>query len=378
VFRTRTHVGIYVDDAPGPIARAGAIVPHLRSQVTLLSRAELPDLPVTDDVLHLRLPEPGGQRPTATRAPETVPRSLGPAGAAELVAWMEQESPDLLFVDGPPDVALFARLAGVPVVVLRRHGRRTPAQRQLLDRTVLGALAPYTEDLGPGDDPTPTRTVHTGLLSRFAGRPRDRARARHDLGIEANARLVTVLCGKEGPGVSTSELLATAEATPGWSWQLVGEEASGAPHEAVRPLGWVADPWPHLVAADVVIAGASLSAVAEAADAEVPLIVVSRPSAASEERRFADALGAVGAALPLAAWLAPGRWAATLDAAVGMDTRPLASRRDARAARRAAEWLDVWAAMPATGPSHEPSVTEELGLLLEDALPVAGPGGHPA
>jgi UDP-N-acetylglucosamine--N-acetylmuramyl-(pentapeptide) pyrophosphoryl-undecaprenol N-acetylglucosamine transferase len=374
LFRTRTHVGVYVDDAPGPIARATAIVPHLRSQVTLLSRAELAgDAFEAQHTYRVRLPRRAAEPGRAVAGP-TAPRSLGSAGAAELLAWMEQESPDLLFVDGPADVAIFARLAGVQVVLLQRHGRRTPTQQQLLDRAALGMLAPYPEDLGYPDGPASSRTVHTGLLSRFSGRAGDRDGARRRLGLGPEDRLVTVLGGEDGLGVSADQLDEAVSATQGWRWHVLG--GSGPSTPASRGghdhRGWVADPWPHLLAADVVISGASLSSVAEVADAGIPLVVVPRRSSDGAERRFADALGRLGAAVPLGSWPPASRWAATLDAAAATDPSPLSARCDGRAATRAAEWLDAWAAMPATKVDNPPSVTEELDLILDSERPAVG------
>jgi hypothetical protein len=346
MFRTRTHIGVYVGDAPGPIARAGSIVPHLRSRVTVLCGSH--HLGGGEhDVVRLPAPAPPGAAAVPTRAPESVPRSLGAAGAAELAAWVERTSPDLLFVDGPADVALFARVAGVPVVAVRRHGRRSEAQRDLLDRAVLGWLAPFTADLDTPDGWSRPQTVHVGLLSRFAGRPLDRDAARRELGLAPGQPLVTVLGGRHGLGVSWRNLAGAASASDGWRWHLLGATPGRvAPHEAMRAFGWVDDPWPHLVAADVIVAGAAPSAVAEAAGAGRPLLVLPASSPDREERRFADALGAAGAAVPLGRWPAPARWAATLEAAARLDPEPLRSRCDGQAAARAAEWLDAWAAMP--------------------------------
>jgi hypothetical protein len=109
------------------------------------------------------------------------------------------------------------------------------------------------------------------------------------------------------------------------------------------------------------------------AAAGTPLVVIPRSVADDEERRFADALGAIGAAVPLRRWLPAERWAATLDAAAGMDPRPLASRADGRAPQRAAEWLDAWSSVPSTDGFDRPAVTEELDRLL--ALELAGRSG---
>jgi UDP-N-acetylglucosamine--N-acetylmuramyl-(pentapeptide) pyrophosphoryl-undecaprenol N-acetylglucosamine transferase len=368
VFRRRTHVGIFVDDAPGPFARATAIVPHLRSQATVLSAADLRGLPL-GEAYRLRLPSPAGVDGDARMVGRTdlglpaVP-SLGPAGAAELVAWLEQESPDLLLVDGPADVAVFARLAGVPVAVVRRHGRRTPAHAQLIDGSVVGMLAPYPHELDTAEVP---RTVHVGFVSRFAGRTRDRRAARGELGVEADERLVTVVCGQDGLHVAGSELLAAAAGTTGWRWHVLGRCGfrDAAPPDHVHRFGWVEDPWPHLAAADVVVAGASPSTVAEVADAGVPLLAVPRASNDDEERRFVDALGAIGAAVPLGSWPPPERWPHVLEAVAAVDPGPLSSRAAPDSGRRAAEWLDTWAALPPTTRTHEPLVNEELEVLLD-------------
>jgi UDP-N-acetylglucosamine:LPS N-acetylglucosamine transferase len=375
VFRTRTHVGYYAGDAPGPLARASAIVPHLRSQATVLSSSDLLGRSA-HDVVRLSSPELPAAGPVPTRAPETIPPSLGPAGAAELVAWVQRTSPDLLVVDGPSDVALFAHLTGVPVVTVRRHGRRSEAQRRLLDRAVLGMIAPFTTDLEAPDERSDPRTVHVGLLSRFAGRRRDREAARRDLGIAPGRRLVTVLGGRHGVAVSRRDLAAAASSSGGWRWHVLGETHHRVPpHEAVRSPGWVDDPWPHLIAADVVVAGASPSAVAEVADAGVPLLVVPASSPDREERRFADALGAAGAAVPLARWPAGARWADTLEAAARMDPGPLRSRCDGLAASRAAEWLDAWAAMPVTERASEPAPDDDPDLLPDAELAGGGSVG---
>jgi UDP-N-acetylglucosamine--N-acetylmuramyl-(pentapeptide) pyrophosphoryl-undecaprenol N-acetylglucosamine transferase len=379
VFRTRTHIGVYVDDAPGPVARASAIVPNVRSQVTLLSRvSDLGDA-LPGRVLQVRLPAVDDDTRSQDAAERPVPRSLGAAGAAELLVWMEQERPDLLFVDGPADVAVFARLAGVPVVLLRRPGRTSVSQRQLLDRATLGMLAPYPDELASPNDPDAPRTVHVGLISRFAGRPKGRASARRQLGLDDDSRLVTVLAGSRGLGNGPTELAAAVAATPGWRWHLLGEVA-GAPieHPSVSDLGWVADPWPHLLAADVVLAGASPSSVAEVADAGVPLVVLPRRTRDGEERRFADALGGLGAAVPLGAWPAPQRWKGTLDAASRMDPGPLASLAEGRAATRAAEWLDAWAAMPVAGHTDGPFAVEDGQPSLEAEFALVPGDGAPA
>jgi UDP-N-acetylglucosamine:LPS N-acetylglucosamine transferase len=349
VFGTRrTHVGIYVDDAPGPLARATAVVPHLRSQATVLSCADLTDLPL-GDALRVRLPGPGEGAPARPLLTADRP-TLGLAGAARLVAWMQQEEPDLLVVDGPSDVALFARLCGVPIVVLRRHGRRNDVERQLIDRSALGLLAPYPLELEPDSTPAwvRSRTVHVGFVSSFADRRGSRARARRRLGVDGDDRIVVVVAGKDGLGVPSSALAEAAAATESWRWYVLGASGHDLPErpDNLHQLGWVSDTWPFLAAADVVISGASYSTISEVACLGVPSMVVPRPSEDREERRLADLLAAAGAAVPIASWPTADAWPATLSAAADMCARSLADLDDGRGAQRAADWLDAWAATP--------------------------------
>ena len=77
---------------------------------------------------------------------------------------------------------------------------------------------------------------------------------------------MTVVCGRDGLGDAT-DLAAAAAATPSWTWVTVGRcgtPAEGLPDNLYR-LGWTDDPWPSLEAADVVVASAALSVVAEVA-----------------------------------------------------------------------------------------------------------------
>jgi hypothetical protein len=375
VFRTRTHVGLFVADTPGPLARARALAPALRSQVTVLSRADLDDVDLGDRALRLRLPAPDAEPATALTEALPLPTSIGPAAAGVLVAWIEQESPSLLFVDGPIDVALFARLAGVPVAILRRHGRRPAHLAEVIGTSVVGELAPYPEELEARGAGRPRSTVHAGLLTPHAGRPVDREAARAQLGLQDGERLVTVLGGPGGLEVADERLRQAAAAVDGWRWHHLGRDGNDPADAPVRRFGWVDDPWVHLVAADVVVAGASPISVADVAHAGAPLVVVPRRLEDREERRFADALGAAGAAVPLVTWPDPPRWRATLDAAASLDGGRWRALADPGAVARAAEWLDVWSAMPAAEELDRPAITEELDRLL--AMELAGRSGGP-
>jgi UDP-N-acetylglucosamine--N-acetylmuramyl-(pentapeptide) pyrophosphoryl-undecaprenol N-acetylglucosamine transferase len=367
VGRTRTHVGWYLEDRPGPVARAGAVVTHLRSRVSALVTAAS----LAGDADQMSLTPAGGTaRPDH---PGPAAPSLGPAASARLRGWLRAERPDLVVVDGADDVALLVAGAGVPVVRVGDHGRPDGDRPRLLEEAVVGILAPFPSSLAAPDDPATSGTVHVGLLSRFAGRRADRGAARRRLGVAADQPLVTVVGGRHGLGVGPSELAAATAATPAWRWHLLGGQlgTADAAGDQVH-VGWVDDPWDHLVAADVVVAGASRCTIAEAAQVGAPLLAVPRRSPDRAECRLVDTLASHGAAVPLARWPDPGRWGSTLDAAAELPREPLRSLYDPDAARRAAAWVDTWAATAAdAAPTTvtDDDLREQLEVLVEGDLP---------
>jgi hypothetical protein len=141
-----------------------------------------------------------------------------------------------------------------------------------------------------------------GAFSRFDGRepePRDRA--------HGATRRVLVMQGCGGSGITAGDLRQAAASTPGWTWETLGG-AGGR---------WADDPWPALCRADVVVAHAGLSAIAEIDAARKPAVILPQARPHGEQTATARALAAAGLAVTAASWPRPGCWPALLESALG-------------------------------------------------------------
>jgi hypothetical protein len=375
----RTHIAWYVGDAAGARSRLDAVAPHLPgARLTALSIGSAPRLDACDEVVELPWPT-------------TSEGALDDRTVRRLGTWLAADRPDLLVVDGRESIAEVTRLVGLASVTIRRPHDPTDPTTPVPTIGSEGDLAPFPALLDPSSTPRRLhdRTVYTGLLSRYACRGPDRRAGRRSLGLPADARVVTVVSGRDGLG-EAADLAAAAAATPGWIWVTVGR--CGAPAEGLPPnlnrLGWTDDPWPALEAADVVVAGAGLSVVAEVASAARPLIAFPRPDRPGDEvvvRRLATAR----AALPLGRWPDPDAWPGLLEAAAGSDPDVLARMEDGRGPARAGEWLlglarsaqrasHLWSAPRWYGTSHPARRPTPVGAVIDLTRPpvAARAGGH--
>ncbi len=353
----------------GHLLRAGQVAAHLDHPVTLLTSAAVAPGPWSAGVVDLApdVASPGGPDPLVLPVPPALHWAPGDLAdlrrrTAQLATWMERAAPAAMVVDVSVEVALQARLAGVPVAWVRQHGRRTdPAHR--------GAYAAASVVVSPwpawldAHDPIAAdvpRQVHVGGFSRFERRTRDRAAARDRLGWDAGSRHVVVTLGGGGHDLDLATLVRAAHATPGWCWTVLGVlEASAPAVPLVATPGWVADPWPYLVGADVVVAAAGHNAVVDAGAAGANLVVVPQPRPWDEQVHKAELLDRHGLAHVWPRWPGPTEVAARLDAVVAAP-RTAADLLDGRGAARAAEVLDEL-------------VSSVLGHR-EATSPAAGPG----
>jgi len=323
-------IGWYVHHhGQGHLQRLGCIAAALDHPVTALSSLPRPDgfaggwVALADD------------GPTGTDADVTAGGTLHWAPRhhpglrermATIATWVAEAQPALVVVDVSVEVAVLVRSMGVPVVVAAMRGDR-------MDRAHRGAydladalLAPWPADL---PEPWPQawldKTWHVGAVSRLDGRrsappPGDRR--------------VAVLWGRGGSEVTAVDVCSAGAATPGWTWEACG--LPGGP--------WVEDPWPLLQGADVVVTHGGQNALAEAAAARRPTVVVPQARPHDEQVANAAALERGGIALVEHGWPAPEAWPGVLDRAAALDPTRWARWSDGGGAVRAAAHLDAAAA----------------------------------
>jgi UDP-N-acetylglucosamine--N-acetylmuramyl-(pentapeptide) pyrophosphoryl-undecaprenol N-acetylglucosamine transferase len=376
----RPLVGYYVHDRAGPSGRARAIVPRLASRVTILHRPG--GDPGIEGTASVELPAPpGGAMPLVDRGDDPV---LSPELAGVLARWAEEHQPDLLVVDGPLDVALLGRLVGIPVVPVRRATPAIGPTAGAVHHLASAWLAPFPAALESPDTPPEVqrRTMHAGFVSRFEGRRLGQRAARRRIDVPEEGRHVTIVGGGDGLGMDARALSAAAATASAWTFSVVGPCPNievDAPR--IRFEGWREDPSAHVVAADVVISGASASTIADVAAIGRPLALV--PGTRPDARALADAMEELGAAVVLDGWPDPLAWPALLADLLDHPTRPLRGLADGRAARRAAQWIDAWAASPPAPPAGAmPQLAAaELDLELRpgpEAFPAEAPVHEPS
>jgi hypothetical protein len=310
----------------GHVASAKAIAPYLRSPLAVLSSRPRP-VDWDGEWIELARDEAGDPlEPTAGGTVHWAP--LHHPGLrrrmATLAGWIEAARPRLMVVDVSVEVALLARLMGTPVVVMGLAGDRSDPAHRLAYQAATAVLAPWPEwarpVMGAG---VPTRAV--GAISRYAGR---RAPAR------SPGRRVLVLMGQGGSSVTPERLAAARAATPGWDWTALGP-----------PSGrWIADPWPALAEADVVVCHAGLNALAEVAAARVPAVVIPQDRPHDEQRATAAVIAEAGLAVVRPEWPAAHAWPALLAAAGRLGGGGWARWCDGKGPQRAAAVLDALAA----------------------------------
>ncbi|MFE9933650.1 glycosyltransferase [Streptomyces sp. NPDC005533] len=225
----------------------------------------------------------------------------------KLADWIRQERPSLFVSDVSVEAATLARLMGTPVVVAAMRGDRGDEAHRLAYDLADALIAPWPQSLPephwPGD--WYAKTLHTGSISRFDGRPRpahhnDRGPCRKE---------VAVLLGAGGTDVTDQQIEETVRATPEWSWTFLG----GA--------DWSEDPWPVLCRADVVVTHAGQNAVAECAAARVAAVVIPQDRPHGEQYATAHALHSAGLATVRQSWPAAHLWSELLAEATARPER---------------------------------------------------------
>jgi hypothetical protein len=314
----------------GHVACATAIAPHLRSPLAVLSSRPRP-AGWDGEWIELARDDVGdgfAVDPTAGGTVHWAP--LHHPGLSRRMAtvaeWIDEVRPRLMVVDVSVEVALLARLMGIPVVIMGLPGDRSDAAHRLAYQAATAVLAPWPAWALPaiGAD-VPLQAV--GAISRYAGRS---APARPP------GRRVLVLMGRGGSALSAEQLDAARIATPDWEWTALGP-----------PLGdWATDPWPALVEADLVVCHAGQNVIAEVAAARVPAVVIPQARPHDEQRATAAVIAEAGLAVVCPEWPAADAWPGLLTAARRLGGGGWVRWCDGTGPQRAATQLDALAGVP--------------------------------
>jgi hypothetical protein len=334
-------IGYYVHhQGRGHSSRAVAIAARLGRDVTGLSSSPRPDGWPGDWIVLPRDDGPaadlegGGaasDAPDAGGALHWAPlRHEGfRQRSAAISEWIERTRPAAMVVDVSVEVALLARLHGVPVVSVVLPGERSDGPHRLgfgVSSALVAAWPPAATGMVGGLSASDAGRVEAvGAISR---RPPSTGVGATDGrgGSDVTGRRVLVLGGAGGGGADAQALQRARAVTPDWHWDVVGG-TSGR---------WIENPWPLIVAADVVVAHAGQNAIAEIAAARRPAVIVPEDRPHDEQRTTASVLRRPEwPALVLERFPSSG-WPALLEQAAAQDGELWQAWNDGLGAERAA------------------------------------------
>ncbi|MET1133179.1 MAG: glycosyltransferase [Aeromicrobium sp.] len=244
------------------------------------------------------------------------------ARMAAISAWIAHARPAALVSDVSVEVALLARLHGVPVVSVVLPGDRGDRAHRLGHAASSALVAFWPEEAEGMVRGVADRLHRIGAVSRFP--VRDVPVGRHVPG-----RRVVVLGGRGGGGLTDAHLEPARAQTPGWEWEVLGGDGP-----------WLADPFPSICDADVVVTHAGQNAIAEVAAARRPAIVIPADRPHDEQRTTARALAAGAWPVLVEPEFPTTGWAERLERAAGLDGARWARWCDGRAPERFATLVD--------------------------------------
>lgn len=318
-------IGYYVHHhGRGHLSRAIAIAAALNNEMTGISSLPRPaqwrgdwiELP-QDDARDPLDPDAHGRLHWAPLYANGLRDRMG-----MISAWIAAECPSAIVVDVSVEVALLARLHGVPVITVAVPGRRDDHAHALafdLSAAIIGAWPREATGMLTGLTPTARQRLHAvGAIARFA--PAIEARA------ATKRRRVLVLSGAGGDNFSRA-LATTGQAhAAAWEWTHLGGSSGH----------WTPDPWTALLAADVVVTHAGEGILAEVAAARRPAIVIPQSRPHDEQITTASVLQRSSWPVIVLAPEQEADWPSVLEEAYALDGSVWSTWNDGAGAARAA------------------------------------------
>jgi len=246
-----------------------------------------------------------------------------------LSTWITGHQPAAMVVDVSVEVALLARLHGVPVITMAQPGIRDDRPHTLgygISDAIIGPWPRVADQLWQVSDPKlQNRLIPVGAISRYT--PAGSASGPST----AQAKRVVVLNGTGGSSMGALVKRA-AEGQPDWDWTHL-DRASGT---------WTDDPWPVLRSASVVVSHCGQNAIADIAATRRPAILIPQARHFDEQEAMAAQVKRLGGRLPalvLDSWPEPEAWSALLSRTARLDASGWALWNDGGGAQRAADVL---------------------------------------
>lgn len=231
---------------------------------------------------------------------------------ATIANWIAQSDPKVFIVDLSCEIALFARLCGAKVALVRLNGfRRDPAHVaafQLAD--VLLAPFPGCLEDEHTQDWVREKTIYLGMFSRYDARKDTKADSRKRIGYQDSRKLVTVVNGSGGGVRALAYWEQVARLNPDYHFQLLGQlDREASTEDNVSVVGYVSDTFPYLKAADLIIGSGGTNTMSEVGAANGRFISLPEPRPFYEQVYKMQALEKLGLTRAIQLDVSPSEWA---------------------------------------------------------------------
>jgi hypothetical protein len=135
--------------------------------------------------------------------------------AAILSAFFQQNTPLLLIVDVSVEVALLARLCGIPTIIMRQHGKRTDVPHRLAYQSAELLIAPFGKELETSTDAAVIgKTFYSGGFSRTIYQAAN---------LVVYDDQVCILIGTGGSSLDVNAILLIANQCTSYYFHILGE-----------------------------------------------------------------------------------------------------------------------------------------------------------
>jgi hypothetical protein len=185
--------------------------------------------------------------------------------------------PMILIVDVSVEVTLFARLCGIPTIVMLQHGQRNDLPHRNAYESAELLIAPFaaTLSLPQSSEIFSHKTLYSGGFSRYS-------LVEKIEGITADQKDVAVLLGKGGTSIDTTFIRSLAAACTSYTFHVIGGLKEKGTENNIIWQGQLDDPLEILRSCAVVMGNAGHNTVMEMADLNKRFICI------PEERPFEE------------------------------------------------------------------------------------------
>jgi len=249
---------------------------------------------------------------------------------ATMTQWIARARPALFVIDVSVEVAMLARLAGVPTVYVRLSGKRDDAAHCQAFQAAHALLVPFHADLD--DVATPAWVRNKTWYAPGISRGHSDARV--------DDYRILVVSGAGGGMWDAAALKAAAVSLPQYTWRVIGQVAP--PDDIpinVEFCGWVEDADTQIAAAGIVVGHAGDGTVSSVLAAKRPFICLPQTRPYDEQGSKARRLAELGAAVVLERLPEPTEWPGIIRRARTLNPSDQARLHVVGGTQAACEWL---------------------------------------